>query len=1793
MENINGGLGFKATLDIDDFKVSAKAMERHIKDFSNSAQQDVDGLEDSIRRMSEKAGQYISYYLIGNGMKNLAMSIIQTRGQFQQLEIAFETMLGSSSKANTLMQQMITTAAKTPFDLMGVAEGAKQLMAYGLSADKVNDTLVRLGNIASGLSIPLNDIVYLYGTTMVQGRLYSQDVRQFTGRGIPLVKELADKYGFTADKINEMVSAGKIGFPEVEEVINKMTNAGGQFYNLMEKQSSSLTGQVANLEDAWDTALNDLGKQSEGVFSTAISGATWVVEHFSKIADILKAVAVGYGSVKAAIILNSLATKGYTGIAVVDNTARAAKLALMKAESVLSGQVRTQQEALTAAENAHFIALESTLTAEQKSNILKQVRIGAIQGLLTAQQQEYLSNIGLTTSSEGYVAAATSVLTADQRLSLSKMDLTAKGAIYRASVMQEAQANTAKNATTLESMRLSVKEAAMSVESAKTKAIAANQRVEAARYEVYWAKQSGNATAVAAAEKRLEAAVDNQAITRKAALTAQTDFFTKKKNLETLASQQSRNASIIDAGAKTAQAAASNILSAATSKLTAGLKTLWATMVANPIGAVLSLVGLLASAFMMIGDSTEEATQTMNKFGDEADKQLSNAQVLLSVIKNTSKNSEAYKKAFEELNALLTENGLQALKAGASIDEIKEAYDRLTEAIKRNATETTYANTLNKVDEEYNSEKDKLAAKIEEELKGAHHYVNLGVAGVSADSEDIQKLAPALINNIRAMIEEAAPKMVEMSPEAQEEAKAKLRDQITKVMTDAGIDIDHAQFITDYDWLNDTFYDVFSGPGGIIDQSIAVAAAHKENKAAADKMAEGMSNAGDKSKDAAKKIELSTLSLEELHAIMEKFDGEKVNCGIDIKMYGFSEWQEFIKEYNKFLGEKQNDLNTIQGVEGEISDIKDKQKLLNLATTEGVRQYKEYQAQIDKLQAKLDKWTGRNRSGGGKNTANDAVRNREAYAQKELDAERRLEESRIAIMKDGFAKRKAELDLQHKQNLAQIDKEEKELAEARKNAGMGALTEEQRQWFATRRNNENTAFTRNANDLVVAEIAEKRKQYELYWRWVANMGKDVADTQFAELLKSGKSYSDYLNREIAVLEAKRDNGGGLSESENNQLFTLNSQRSEINGINSALDAFKASVSQTIAQCSTLAEKIEAVAEAKERLQNGESGIVNDDDRLAASVELAQQEAELQQQVQNTVLTDYRTYEEQKKSIQDYYALLRKEAERQGNVERVELINKGEREALSTLNANMLMQTDSWKNLFTDLDSLTVSEIDKLISNIQTTMRTADLQLNPQDLKAVLDRLDEARAKIMDVNPFKALGKSITEVFKQQADGSKKSSSQIKTEWKNVGEATKGCFDFVSNAVDSCDVLGDLLGETGKQSIQMLSGIATAGIAMAAAIKTAETGSVVLLAISVALQAIQWIATLFNNDKNYEKRIESIQKSVDELERGCERLKRAFDETYWVFSDEEREGFEKNNQLIKDQIAALEKQRQAASLVWDFAAYAQLTAQINALNKQLAKAQEEGDMLSLVEAQKANLRQQQALIREQIALERKNKDVDEDKITQWENAIEDIDTQIEDIEKNMLEVFAGTTTKEAIDQFADAIVSAYCSGEDAAKALGDTTREVLKKAVIDALKRQFLAKAMDDAVKYLATSMSDGKLTDAEKKEFERMTEAAGETFRNALEAVGDWIKDVEETETDPLTGAVKGMSEETAGVIAGRFNAFIVNQADQTSVLREQLLTQSQIAQSIATSNNILQRIDATLKRIETKDNSLLSQGIS
>ena len=1796
MENINGGLGFVATLDINDFNVSADAMERHIRQVSTTTQIEAEAMEQSMLDFAQKGAMYIQAYLVGQGMTGLLNSIVQVRGQFQQLEIAFGTMLGNEQKAKALMDQMIDTAAHTPFDLMGVASGAKQLLAYGEAADKVNDTLVRLGNIASGLSIPLNDIVYLYGTTMVQGRLYAQDVRQFTGRGIPLVKELAKMYGVTAEEINNMVSAGKIGFPDVEKVINSLTDAGGQFYNLMEKQSASLTGMISNLEDAWDGMLNDIGTSNQDVFAGAISSATYLVENYQKILDILEAIVISYGSYKAAIVLNTLATKGYTGVALIDNTVRQAKIGLMKAEAVATGQVAAQTKAMQAAQEAHIATLEKELTAEELATIQKNLRIATIQSLLTAQQQEYISNLGLTTSSEGYEAAAMSVLSVEQRMAVSKLDLSANSAIYRSALEQEVLAKRANTTATLDAMRADVSAAARRVESTKAAAVAAMQRTEAARYEVYWAKQTGDATAIATAEKKLEAAQDNQAITRKAALAAQTDFHTKKKILETTATRQSTVASQTDTAAKAVQTTATNFLSVATTKATMALRALWATMLANPIGWLVTIIGTVISAITLFGNEEEEAADVIGDFQKTTKEEIDQLHLLFAILQSTDKETKTHKDAIEKVNAVCKEYNKTLLDENATIDEQKLKYHELTKAIQETTAEKIKSKYVEQAVQDYIKASDDAFKKFTNRLEHAQYDTGKTyevrdngetyTIHVMADAESIQNMQKEVQDAIRSIVEENA-KIIAGTNGDTTELFNKTVQQIlaaTKEATGAtDAEIKGLKYHVET-YLNDQIAKAKEMDDTInrVDTSLSKFFAPKD----ATPVVESTNYVEMSFEDLDKKIKENQDEIDKLNA---KIIDPKTNPSqLDALKAKLQELLGLQAQLNGAVTTKTNNLNTDEGIQARIKALREENATLEY----GNKKRAENAKQILQLQEKMDrnnltKKTGRGGSGGSGSAANSA----EQLAQKQLEAQRKLEEARIQVMEEGYAKRKAALDLQHQEALDRINKEEKELENAYKRAGKkGGLSANERAAFQERRNLEKQSYDTESTKLFDGEIEYKKRQYQAYFNWVKNVGQEVADSHFKTLIAEGSSFTSWVNKQIADLEAKQA-AGTFTDGDANALNALKLQKDEIAGNKTAMDQFKESLQRAVGQAQTLAEKLQAVQDLKDRLARGDFHL-NEDDAAAAAYSLENQETDLNQQVSDEVLNNYRTFEEKKLSITQEYTLLRNEAMKQGDAERLAQINQAEAEALSALNAQMLMQTDSWKNLFSDLDSLTVTEIEKLIADIRKRMSTADLKLNPADLKAVMDKLDEAKKKVLDTNPFKALGTALTNVFKKQQDGSKKTSKQIKTDWKDLSNATQGCFDFVNDAISSCSVLGDLIGDNGKATMDMIMGVTQAGIAMAAAIKTAEKASVILAAISMALSAIQWIATLFNNDDELQEEIDGYQRQIDSLGSAFNRLQNVMSHTYWEFTDEEEQAYRMRVKAVEDQIATLQKQAAEASFAWQFGKVAEYNKQIKELQYTLEKVKNTGDSLDLFEVQKENLRRQQDLIRQQIEAEKDKKDTDWGQIQKWEENIKDIDQQIEDLHRQEIELLAGTDVKSAIDEFADALVDAYCQGEDAAVALGEKTKEVLKKAVVESLKRQFLAKGINDAVEYLGESLRDGSLSDTERQHFTTMVNQAGNLFNQALEGIGDWIKDVEEN-TDPLTGAVMSMSEDTGGIIAGRLNAFIINQADQTAQLRAILIYQAQISQNTANTVSELKGIKTELQAIRNSGSSLLSQGIA
>jgi hypothetical protein len=242
---------------------------------------------------------------------SLGKQIIDVRSEFQQLEIAFGTMLKSGEKAQKLIGELADFAAKTPFGLSSASAAAKQLLAYGSAADNVIKELTMLGDVAAGTGQQIGDIVYLYGTLRMQGRAYLMDIRQFAGRGIPIYKELANVLKINESQVNDFVSAGKVGFKEVEQAFKNMTARGGLYGGLMENQSKALRGQIEALKDNVQMAFNDIGKSSEGVVGGVIKGVSSLVENYEKVGKIILELVAVYGIYRTALVLTTIATQSF------------------------------------------------------------------------------------------------------------------------------------------------------------------------------------------------------------------------------------------------------------------------------------------------------------------------------------------------------------------------------------------------------------------------------------------------------------------------------------------------------------------------------------------------------------------------------------------------------------------------------------------------------------------------------------------------------------------------------------------------------------------------------------------------------------------------------------------------------------------------------------------------------------------------------------------------------------------------------------------------------------------------------------------------------------------------------------------------------------------------------------------------------------------------------------------------------------------------------------------------------------------------------------------------------------------------------------------------------------------------------------------------------------------------------------------------------------------------------------------------------------------------------------------
>jgi len=185
---------------------------------------------------------------------------INAAADFEQTKVAFTTLIGDAAKAEETLAKLRVLGAETPFEFPELADAGRKLIAFGESADSVPETLRRIGDISAGIQAPVNEIAELYGKARVQGRLFAEDINQLTGRGIPIIQELAKQLGVSDSEVKKLVPYGEVGFPAIEQAFISLTSEGGKFAGMMEAQSKTTSGLFSTLKDTINEVFLTLGQ---------------------------------------------------------------------------------------------------------------------------------------------------------------------------------------------------------------------------------------------------------------------------------------------------------------------------------------------------------------------------------------------------------------------------------------------------------------------------------------------------------------------------------------------------------------------------------------------------------------------------------------------------------------------------------------------------------------------------------------------------------------------------------------------------------------------------------------------------------------------------------------------------------------------------------------------------------------------------------------------------------------------------------------------------------------------------------------------------------------------------------------------------------------------------------------------------------------------------------------------------------------------------------------------------------------------------------------------------------------------------------------------------------------------------------------------------------------------------------------------------------------------------------------------------------------------------------------------
>ena len=214
----------------------------------------------------------------GAAAVGVAVKAVTSAADFEQTKVAFTTLIGDAGKAEQTLAQLRKLGNETPFQFPELADAGRKLIAFGEGSDTVTETLRRIGDVSAGIQVPIGEIAEIYGKARVQGRLFAEDVNQLTGRGIPIIQELAKQFGVNDSEVRKLVESGKVGFPQIEKAFIDMTSQGGKFFGMMEAQSHTTKGLWSTLMDTFNDVLLTLGTPINDAIRPMIEQAIGLVQ---------------------------------------------------------------------------------------------------------------------------------------------------------------------------------------------------------------------------------------------------------------------------------------------------------------------------------------------------------------------------------------------------------------------------------------------------------------------------------------------------------------------------------------------------------------------------------------------------------------------------------------------------------------------------------------------------------------------------------------------------------------------------------------------------------------------------------------------------------------------------------------------------------------------------------------------------------------------------------------------------------------------------------------------------------------------------------------------------------------------------------------------------------------------------------------------------------------------------------------------------------------------------------------------------------------------------------------------------------------------------------------------------------------------------------------------------------------------------------------------------------------------------------------------------------------------------